>query len=177
MISLLFFTFFFFLLRQFFSPPHFAGVCGSVPLLSGPPDSALTVRQRSRKMAVIHFVPCHRRGSFFPSAHYLQTRLDISAGHTASFLSGPGPPYSGGLGLVDDPLWILSAGPACNHPAHSRPPPGKKNKKKMHKIWQPHGRSCWGGSCVSFPTSQKNSHHPKKLRIVPCSNLCIWKYC
>lgn len=119
-----FFTFFSSPAVFFF--PHFAWVCGSVPLLSGPPDSALTVRQRSRKMAVIHFVPCHRRGSFFPSAHYLQTRLDISAGHTASFLSGPGPPYSGGLGLVDDPLWILSAGPACNHPAHSCPPPGKK---------------------------------------------------
>lgn len=91
---------------------HFALVCGSVPLLSGPPDSTLTVRQRSRKMAVIHFVPCHRQSFFSPPAHYLQTRLGVSAGHCFLPLSGPDSPYSRGLRLVDDPLQILSAPPA-----------------------------------------------------------------
>lgn len=90
---------------------NFVCVCGPVPLLSGPPDSPLTVRQRSRKMVVIHFVPCHRQGSFFPSAHYLQTRLCISAGH-CSLPLWPRPTVLRGLGLVDDPLWILSAPPA-----------------------------------------------------------------
>lgn len=95
---------------------HSALVCGSVPLLSGPPDSPLTVRQRSRKMAVIHFVPRHRQRLlfFFSSllAHYLQTRLCVSAGHCSLPLWPRPMPYSRGLRLVDDPLQILSVPPA-----------------------------------------------------------------
>ncbi|KAG7228048.1 hypothetical protein INR49_005670 [Caranx melampygus] len=59
-------------------------------------DSALTVRQRSRKMAVIHFVPRHRQGSF--SLLPITSRPDsASQQDTAPFRSGPGPPYSRGL--------------------------------------------------------------------------------
>lgn len=118
---------------------NFAWVCGSVPLLSGPPDSTLTVRQRSRKMAVIHFVPCHRQGSFFPSAHYLQTRLRISAGHRSLPL-WPRPTVLQGVGVSGRPT-LDSVGTTRNHPGHSTPPPGK-----LHKRWQPHSQSCRGSS-------------------------------
>lgn len=105
---------------------NFAWVCGSVPLLSGPPDSTLTVRQRSRKMAVIHFVPCHRQGSFFPSAHYLQTRLRISAGHRSLPL-WPRPTVLQGVGVSGRPT-LDSVGTTRNHPGHSTLVPLIQNK-------------------------------------------------
>lgn len=111
---------------------HFALVCGSVPLLSAPPDSTLTARQRSRKMAVIHFVPRHRQGSF--SLLPITSRPDsASQQDTAPFRSGPDPPYSRGLRLVDDPLQILSAPPASirGTSLHLQENCRKKKKKKM----------------------------------------------
>lgn len=63
-------------------------------------------------MAVIHFVPCHRQGSFFSLLPITSRPDSASQQDTAPFRSGPDPPYSRGLGLVDDPLWILSAPPA-----------------------------------------------------------------
>lgn len=112
---------------------HFAWVCGSVPLLSGPPDSALTVRQRSRKMAVIHFVPRHRQGSF--SLLPITSRPDYASQQdaaAAAALSGPDqPPYFGRPGLADDPLRILPAPPVIirGNPLHLQEE-GNEEKKK-----------------------------------------------
>lgn len=112
---------------SFFFPPswavlHFAGVCGSVPLLSGPPDSTLTVRQRSRKMAVIHFVPRHRQGSF--SLLPITSRPDSeSRQDTAPFPLWPRPAVLQGAEVSGRPT-LDSVSTSRNHPRHSTPPPG-----------------------------------------------------
>lgn len=114
-------------IRQLFFPPswavlHFAGVCGSVPLLSGPPDSTLTVRQRSRKMAVIHFVPRHRQGSF--SLLPITSRPDSeSRQDTAPFPLWPRPAVLQGAEVSGRPT-LDSVSTSRNHPRHSTPPPG-----------------------------------------------------
>lgn len=103
---------------------HFALVCGSVPLLSGAPDSLLTVRQRSRKMAVIHFVPCHRQCSF--SLLPITSRPDsASQQDPAPFRSGPNPPYSREAEVSGRPT-SDSVSATRKHPRHSTPPPGNK---------------------------------------------------
>lgn len=67
---------------------------------------------------------------FFPSAHYLQTRLRVSAGHHRSLPLWPRPTILQGAEVSGRPtLDFVSA--TRNHPRHSTPPPGKLQKKKM----------------------------------------------
>lgn len=162
--------------QLFFSWPvlHFALVCGSVPLLSAPPDSTLTARQRSRKMAVIHFVPRHRQGSF--SLLPITSRPDsASQQDTAPFRSGPDPPYSRGLRLVDDPLQILSAPPASIRGTSLHLQENCRKKKKKDGSFTV---SQTGGSNGWFLSSSKiNTHYPKKYISLPEGTLAsVFQY-
>lgn len=65
---------------------------------------------------------------FFPSAHYLQTRLGISAGHR-SLLFWPKPTVLQGAEVSGRPT-SDSVSATRKHPRHSTPPPEKTAKKK-----------------------------------------------
>ena len=114
---------------------HFAWVCGSVPLLSGPPDSTLTVRQRSRKMAVIHFVPRHRQGSF--SLLPITSRPDsASQQDTAPFPLWPRPTVLQGAEVSGRPTSdSVSATRNLPKALHST------SRKNCNKRWQPWSQS------------------------------------
>lgn len=138
---------------------HFAWVCGSVPLLSGPPDSTLTVRQRSRKMAVIHFVPRHRQGSF--SLLPITSRPDsASQQDTAPFPLWPRPTVLQGAEVSGRPT-SDSVSATRNLPRHSTPPPGKTaTKDGSLGVSQTTGGSGW----FSFSLYRINSHYTKNIQ-------------
>lgn len=134
---------------------HFALVCGSVPLLSGPPDSTLTVRQRSRKMAVIHFVPCHRQCSF--SLLPITSRPDsASQQDTAPFRSGPNPLYSRGLRLVKTHFRFCQRHPQTFETLHST---SRENCKKDGSLTVSQSVEAATGA---FPFIQNKLAQPKK---------------
>lgn len=124
-----------------------------MPLLSGPPDSTLTVRQRSRKMAVIHFVPRHRQGSF--SLLPITSRPDYASQQDHPW---PRPTILQGAEVSGRPT-LDSVSTTRNCLRHSAPPLGK-----LQKRCQPHIQSdCGSRVQFLFSSSKINSHYPKEI--------------